>query len=253
MKKVLSLCLLINMGVWAFDHDHRLFDTILGETVSFNKKQSLVDYEALKKDHSKLQVYLKSLSQVSKKSFDQFSREEQLAFLINAYNAFTLKLIIDHYPLKSIKDIGNIFKGPWDQKFFVLLGEKRTLDQLEHKMIRPWFHEPRIHFAVNCASLGCPSLAQNAYTGKKLNVQLENALKHFLSNSSKNYSDPSKKRLYISKIFKWYKKDFKKSKKTLKGFLKPYFPLMTKDKGAVEKMSRYTIKWTDYDWNLNKK
>jgi hypothetical protein len=236
MKYLLLLAL--TSSVFAFDHSHKVFTEVLQQNVSIKDKQSLVDYKGLKSSPGKLNGYLESLSSVKVNSYNSFSEDQKLAFLINAYNAFTLKLIIDNYPLESIKDIGSIFSGPWDKKFFTLLGKKKTLNNIEHGMIRKKFNEPRIHFAVNCASIGCPSLANTAFTADKLDIQLETAANNFMSNPTKNYAKDNT--LYLSKIFDWYGKDFKE----IGGFV-DYAKKKLKVSGKVK------YSFLDYSWKLN--
>ncbi|MBL6990511.1 MAG: DUF547 domain-containing protein [Bacteriovoracaceae bacterium] len=245
MKLVgIYLCFLIfNSQLFAFDQTHKDFNEVLKKNVVFSNKQGLVKYKKLQLDPSKLDNYLIKLSSVSKKQFDQFSENEQLAFLINAYNAFTIKLIINNYPVKSIKDIGSFFKSSWKIKFFTLLGEKTYLDHIEHDLIRKQFNEPRIHFALNCASISCPSLQNFAYTAKQLEVQLVKVTQNFLKNTGKNRFVKKDKKLQLSKIFKWYKQDFVKKHGSVMKFVRPYFGSDVSD--SVE------IEYLDYDWKLN--
>lgn len=227
------------MSLFAFDHSHKSFDEVLQKRVKFNDHQSLVDYEGLKSDSEKLESYLKSLSSVNEDDYEDFSGDEKLSFLINAYNAFTLKLIIDNYPVDSIKDLGGLFSSPWKKEFFKLLGKDMDLDTIEHGMIRENFEESRIHFAVNCASISCPSLASNAFVANKLDKQLEKAKMNFLKNKDKNYIKG--KTLYVSKIFDWYGKDFKSE-----GGAKAYILK------ALGLSGKYKLRFLDYNWDLNK-
>lgn len=242
LKKIIGfflILLFISSVSFAFDHSHREFDQLLKRYVIFQQAQSTVNYQALLKNRAPLDRYLESLSAVSEDEFESFQRDERLAFLINAYNAFTLKLILDHYPVESIKDIGSFFSSPWKKKFFTLFGKKSWLDQIEHEWIRPVFKEPRIHFAVNCASMGCPSLANEAFVAGKLNDQLDFVTRQFLKNRNRNYPDLKKERLYLSKIFKWYKKDFN----GVSTFVSQYLNL-PEPKGLE-------VRYLDYDWKLN--
>lgn len=227
-----------------FDHSHGSFERILKDVVVYDGKQSLVKYNDLKKSPRALNVYLSSLSAVSKSDFDSWKADDRLAFLINAYNAFTLKLIIDGYPTKSIKDLGSFLKSPWKKKFFKLFGKETHLDDVEHVMIRKNFDEPRIHFAVVCASIGCPPLHDFAFTGKELNKQLEKATKFFLEDKNKNSYNKKKNKLSLSKIFKWYGDDFKNKHGSFVKFVSPYLGVTTKDP---------KVSWKSYDWGLNEK
>lgn len=234
----------------AFDHSHQKFNDILKKYVVFKGPQSFVNYRALKKDLPPLNDYLQTLSQVTKSAFALFSNGQRLAFLINAYNAFTLKIILNHYPVESIKDIGSLFTNTWNIKFFTLLEEKSHLDNIEHNLIRKNFNEPRIHFAVNCASIGCPALQKTAFTAVNLEQQLEAASKNFLNDLKKNNISKEKKTLTLSKIFKWYGNDFVKKFGSVAKFVSAY---LSSDPNEQKKIASNTfdISWSDYDWNLN--
>ncbi|MBT4761083.1 MAG: DUF547 domain-containing protein [Bdellovibrionaceae bacterium] len=253
IKKVgcLIILLLLTNYVFAFDHSHKSFNAILQKYVKIHGKQSLFDYKSMKHNNSKLPIYLKSISAVNKKEYKKFLKKQKLAFLINAYNGFTIQLILDNYPVKSIKDIGSFFSSTWKKKFFTFLGKKSHLDNIEHGMIRKQFNEPRIHFAVNCASIGCPSLQAKAFTEHNLEELLEAGTKNFLSNKVKNRLNKKNKKLKLSKIFKWYGEDFEKKFGSIEKFVAKY---MSKDivdqKAIAQKM--FEIDWTDYDWSLNK-
>ena len=187
MKNILTiLALLISSYAIGFDHAHKKWDEILKSKTIKKDEQVLVNYKSIKANQVKLNSYLKELEKVSKKEFNNFSKQEQLAFWINAYNAYTVKLIVKNYPVKSIKDIGSFFSSPWSKDFITLLGKKMSLDDIEHETIRKDFKEPRIHFAVNCASIGCPSLYQEAFVASRIDKQLEVATKLFLNNKNKN-------------------------------------------------------------------
>lgn len=159
-----------------FDHLHAQLTAVLAEHVELSQDNlsSRVNYHLLAQQPQKLKAYLASLSRVPVGQYQQWSRPQQLAFLINAYNAFTLLLIVDHYAAfqsgdaESIRDLGGLFSTPWEQSFFSLLGQRRTLDWLEHDKIRVDFNEPRIHAALVCAAVSCPKLRSSAFTGKVL-------------------------------------------------------------------------------------
>ena len=236
--------------LWSFDHTHAQFDSILKKYV--HKKDSIgeVDYKALKLKEDSLKKYLDSLSKVTKKEYKNFSNMQKLAFLINAYNGFTLQLIIDHYPVKSIKKIGSIFTSVWNVEFFTFLEEKSTLSYIEHEKLRKEFNEPRIHFAINCASIGCPALQPYAYRADKMEEMLSFASKEFMNDRKRNYYVRKDKELYVSKIFKWFQEDFEKKYGSLENFLALYLAKKTLDKKDF-KEKKVSINWTDYDWNLN--
>ncbi|MFM8313131.1 MAG: DUF547 domain-containing protein, partial [Deltaproteobacteria bacterium] len=172
---------------------------------------------------------------------------EKLAFLINAYNALTIKWILQHYPVKSIKDTGGFLSSPWKKKFFKLFGEEQSLDGIEHGILRKDFQEPRIHFAVVCASKGCPALKGEAYTAAKLEEQLESSARNFLRDSERNYYNAEENRFFLSKIFDWYGDDFKKKLGSVQAFI---VPRMIPDTSTV-KIQESTLKYLDYDWSLN--
>lgn len=243
MKQILTIIsvVLLATNLNAFDSQHKAFDAILKKYV----KNGRVNYKGIQTERSKLNVYLVSLSAVSQSEYNKLSKNDKMAFLINAYNAFTITLILDNYPVKSIKKIGGLFGSPWKIEFFSLLGSKRNLDWIEHKKLRVDFNEPRIHFAIVCASIGCPILASEAYVGSKLDSQLEIGKTKFLNDSKRNWYDATKKKLYLSSIFKWFKEDF-----TKQGSLIDFVQSGMKD---VKISKDASIKYNSYDWNLNEK
>ncbi|WP_211224568.1 DUF547 domain-containing protein [Marinimicrobium agarilyticum] len=215
-----------------------------------------VDYKTLKANPANLTQYLTQLSSVQKTTFDDWTKNQQLAYLINTYNAYTLKLIIDHYPEDSIRDIGPFWKTPWEIKFIPLFSEKRSLDYVEHQRIREpgAYNEPRIHFAVNCASIGCPALRTEPFTADKLEQQLEDSTQRFLRDNTRNrYRDGE---LQVSPIFKWYREDFQKGWNGVNSlnefFLRYAEALELSDAQRQElKNDNMTYKFLDYDWSLN--
>jgi hypothetical protein len=188
---------------------------------------------------------------VSKAQFDQWTQAQRLAFLINAYNAFTVKLIVDHYPIDSIKAIGGFFRSPWKIKFFTLFGEKAYLDYIEHELIRGKdYAEPRIHFALVCASVGCPKLQPQAYTAERLELMLESATRTFLQDVSRNRYDAPSNTVYLSSIYKWYGEDFVEKTASVEGFVASYLS----DDATVQQKIRQRqvdVEYLDYDWSLN--
>lgn len=227
------------------DHSHAAFTAILSERM----KDGRVDYAALNKNPAKLNAYLDTLAAVPEFAYKQWSKDQQMAFLINLYNAATLKLIADNYPVESIKDIGNIVNGPWKQDVVRLWGEKVTLDHVEHDLLRPKFNDPRVHFAVNCASIGCPNLRNEAFRAADLENQLEDQTQKFLRDNTRNRLDAESKTLHISPIFKWFEEDFIKESGSVEKFVAPYF---NEKERAVIQSGGVNIKHTDYDWSLNK-
>ena len=193
---------------------------IWNELLEKNVYKGNVNYKGFVSEKDKLQKYLDALSKEAPKR--NWSKDEKLAYWINAYNAFTIKLIIDNYPTKSIKDLGGaIYKvnTPWDIKFIEIEGKKYDLNNIEHNILRKEFDEPRIHFAINCASVSCPNLRNEAYVANKLEKQLEEQTYSFINDSSKNKITSEKAEL--SKIFSWFKGDFTKNG-SLEDFINKY-------------------------------
>lgn len=241
--------------------DHSEWDVLLKKHVITKDGGAIteVDYAGFAKDRTQLKSYLTKLSSLSQSDFDTLSKEEQLAFLINAYNAWTIELILQKYPnLKSIKELGGFLSTPWAKSFIPLLDKTRSLDEIEHTMIRGSgrYNEPRIHFAVNCASIGCPALRAEAYTGKKIEAQLEEQTRLFFSDRSRNRL--SGNTLELSSIFKWYDKDFRKgwmNTFTVAAFAEHYAEALGLSSEQVKalKAGKISIDYLDYDWRLNDK
>lgn len=228
-----------------FDHSHSLFADVLQSFV----KEGSVDYAALKKNPDSLNRYLEALDAISKETFEQWTRERRLAFLINLYNASALQLILNHYPVDSIKDIGWVFKGPFEQKIVPWFGTTITLDKLEHGVLREEYNEPRIHFALVCAAKGCPPLRSEPYAGDRLDQQLNEQARRFLSNSEKNRVEIEKRVVSLSPIFKWFKEDFVTEESGLLESISKWFP--QEEQKALNRFE-FRIRYTDYDWSLNK-
>ncbi len=238
---------------------HQPWQALLSQHVKSinNDHSTAVDYAGFKKEEVKLNNYLTSLSNIDQSTFEQWSNAKQLAFLINAYNAWTVSLILTEYPdLKSIKDLGSLFSSPWSKEFVSLLGKKRSLDEVEHELIRGSgnYPDPRIHFAVNCASIGCPALRGEAYTEGKLEQQLQQQTIRFLSDESRNKL--TTKELQISSIFKWYGGDFEKDFRgtnSLTSFILLYSDVLnlTETQQKLLKTNQVDIDFLDYNWDLN--
>lgn len=250
----------------AEDGLHSTFDNLLSKYVTpiSNGASTQVDYGGFKLERAKLNKYLGRLAKVEQSTFDSWDKDKQLAFLINAYNAYTIELILTEYPdIESIRDLGSFFSSPWKKEIAPLLGKTRTLDEIEHELIRgtnqttQTYNEPRIHFAVNCASIGCPALREEAYLGDKIDLQLEAQTTRFLADTSRNKM--SGDTLYLSKIFDWYSEDFDREsgewRKTssLNEFLLLYKDAMQLTEAQVSSLKNDTadIEYLDYDWALN--
>ena len=222
-------------------------------------KASAVRYDGFARDRAQLKAYLDSLSAVTRQEFDGWTRPQQLAFLINAYNAFTVEKILTRWPkLKSIRDFGSFIGNPWKDEFFTLLGRPMTLDGIEHDTIRApgAYDDPRIHFAVNCASIGCPMLREEAYVAARLDAQLEEQTARFLSDRSRNRYDPASAKLLISKIFDWYGKDFSRGWKgtdSVPQFLARYADRLADTPRERDRIraQEVPVAFLDYDWALN--
>lgn len=241
------------------DFDHGAWDSLLGEHVRVldGGSATQVDYSAMQSDRELLKAYLAELAAVPRGTFEGWSEPDQLAFLINAYNAWTVEVILSEYPrINSIRDIGFLFSSAWNQDFARLFGEPVTLDEIEHGMIRGWdrYQEPRIHFAVNCAAIGCPALRAEAYVGDRLEQQLEDSTEKFLADRTRNYYDNG--RMYISSIFDWYEEDFEKGWggiDSVAEFLAQYANELDLD-AATETQLRarnIRVRHLKYDWGLN--
>lgn len=234
-------CLLIfYLPVWATP-GHSLYGKLLDE---FNA-DGHVDYAGLKAAEPRLDAYLDFLSGVDPESL---SPQDRFAFYVNAYNAWTIKLILLDYPgIESIKDLGSIFKSPWKREFVLLNGKKVTLDHIEHDILRPQFKDPRVHFAINCASLGCPPLFSEPFVGNRLEQQLNAVTRAFVNDIRYNRLEGNT--LFVSKIFKWFKKDFNDD---VIGFFEQYASDRLK-RQLHERTSKLKISYLDYDWGLNGK
>ncbi len=202
------------------EESHELFTEILSDYV----KSGLVDYENLAKD-DRLGKYINQISSINP---DEITGEKnQLAFWLNVYNAYTLKIIIDNYPLESINELhkgGRVIAHilgttVWDKELLTINEKKTNLNYVEHEVIRVKFNEPRIHFALVCAALSCPDLRNEAYEGYKLDAQLEDQTKIFFNNPSKNRFDFNTRTAYLSKIMDWYDDDFGKSDEEILSFV----------------------------------
>ena len=205
----------------------------------------LRDYQGFKREEPQLDQYLAILEKTDTKTL---SRNEQFAFYINAYNAWTIKLILSAYPgIKSIKDLGSLFKSPWKKKIARIDGDVITLDTIEHGILRPRFKDPRIHFAVNCASKSCPPLRSEPYRGDVLDQQLREMTEAFINDPARNRLEGNT--LYVSRIFKWYSGDFNGD---IVGFFIKYAREELKE--SLKKHSKeISVEYLDYDWSLNGK
>ena len=219
--------------------DHGLYAELLDKYV----ENGVVNYQGFKNEETRLNQYLKVLENTDTETL---SRNEQYAFYINAYNAWTIKLILTDYPgVKSIKDLGGWVTNPWKKKICRIDGAILTLDDIEHNILRARFKDPRVHFAINCASKSCAPLRSEPYVGARLDRQLEEATEGFINNPSHNYLRGDT--LYVSKIFEWFSGDFNKD---IIGYFIKYARGGLKTRLEADQ-DKIRIKFLDYDWNLN--
>ena len=223
------------------DVDHTIWDRLLKKHVD---EKGLVDYKGFKKEEGELKKYLDLLSRNPPTA--KWTKNEQMAFWINAYNACTVQLILEHYPLKSIKDIGSTIKipfvnTPWDIKFITIGGEKYDLNNIEHGILRKKYDDPRIHFALVCAARSCPRLRNEAYEPDRLIAQLEDNARDFLNNPTKNAI--TARQASLSKYFDWYKTDWNDKGKSVEYWVNQYANL------KISKDTR--ISYLEYNWALN--
>lgn len=240
MKKAILLLPIFFFSVFVKAGDvvsHSDWDALLKKHVTSSGK---VDYEGFKGDKDKLQKYCDLLS--ANKPSSGASANAKKAYYMNAYNAFTVLLVLNNYPVKSIKDIGSWGKDVWDIKFFKIGGVDMSLSHLEHKILRKDFNDPRIHAGINCASYSCPNLVNKAFTEGNVESELTKAMKSFVNDNTKNKITENS--VQISEIFKWFKEDFTKDQ-TLIEFLNKYSDVKIDAKAKVSYMK--------YNWTLNKK
>ena len=229
--------------------DHQLFTDILQECVV----NGLVDYKNLKNDN-RLDKYL---SQLSNTNPDKLKGDEKLAFWVNAYNAFTLQIVTANYPIESITDLntgGKIIAyllgdTVWDKKFITINNKKYSLNDIEHKILRK-MNEPRIHFAIVCASISCPELLNEAFESNTLENQLESQTRKFLDDKTRNDYDLKNRQANISELFNWFDDDFGDSDENVLIFISKYVPEKT-SQDIKSNVTEWNISYNDYNWNLN--
>jgi hypothetical protein len=245
----------------AFDHGYAAWGALLKKHVRYlpEANASRVDYAGVARDGSRLDAVLGEFQKVPRAEFDAWTKPQREAFLINAYNAFTVKKILTRYPaLQSIRDFGSFFGNPWKDRFFTLFGEPAWLDRIEHEMLRKEgaYDEPRVHVGVVCASVGCPMLRNEPFLPDELDAQLEDAMRRFLSDRTRNRYDPQTRRLEVSRIFDWYGKDFEHGwhgYASVKAMLGKYADLLAdrpEDRAAIRAGTPEVV-FLDYDWSLN--
>ena len=243
MKKGFLAIMILAFGFESFSQpSHEIYDALLKKHVT---QKGVVDYKGFLKDTVTLNKYLAILSK-NPPNEKSWSKEDQMTYWINAYNAFTIKLITNYYPIKSIKDIGSSIQipfvnTPWDLKFITIGKEKMDLNNIEHGKLRKIFDDPRIHMALVCASKSCPILLNEAYDPKRLDAQLNQQTKAFLADPFRNKISADNPQL--SMIFKWYSMDFNKKGGSVREFVNRYSSVKIKPDAKIAN--------TDYDWGLN--
>ena len=247
----------------AFDQSHAAFIAVLARHVTWETAgtSSSVDYAGLQHDRGALSAYSDSLSRVTADEFGHWTSGQRRAFLLNAYNAFTVELILTRYPdLTSIRDLGHmLFLSPWKKRFFTLLGATRSLDEVERVLLReaPGFDDPHIHFALNCASVGCPALRPEAYRAEVLGAQLDDQVSRFLRDRTRNhYVGGPVPTAYVSPLFRWYAMDFEAGFQgitSVQVFLARYATALgdsATDRARI-RSAGIRLAYTEYDWSLN--
>ena len=218
--------------------DHSPFDALLHTYVA----PEGVRYEAWVESREDRQALTEYVATLAAAAPSKLTKDQRLAFWINAYNAVTVDHILASYPIDSIKDTGGLFSSPWKKKRITIEGRELSLDEIENEIIRKEFTEPRIHVALNCAAKSCPPLRAGAYDGRSIDAQLEEQTVAFLGDRSQNYLD-EKGKLHLSKIFEWYRQDFE-TKGTLVDWVRPYFP-------ELDGRTDVSVTFEGYDWALN--
>ncbi len=234
------------------------YDNYTAVLRTYVSDRGLVNYQQLQTNRQQLDAFNASVGAVTPQTYSSWTEKEKIAFLINAYNAFTLQSIIDQNPIKkSIRDIPGVWKG----KKWLIAGERKTLDDIEHRTLRQDFNEPRIHVALVCAAMSCPILRNEPYTAAELDTQLEEQMRKFIRSSQGFRIEKGEGRVYLSAIFKWYGKDWQpsyivedkftgtRSQRAVLHFLSKY--LLPSSRQYLEQ-DGYKISYLNYDWSLNR-
>jgi hypothetical protein len=254
----LVILLIFPFSASAADFNYKHYAQILDNYVHEGKtvkgiKLDVVDYEGIFKESqnpsSDYSIFLKQLSQFNPVSLK--TREEKIAFWINAYNIGAMKMIIDHYPVDSIRSRKISFlKNPWKIKIVTINGKLYSLGQIEHEIILGKYRAKMAHFAIVCASLSCPDISKDVYRGNTLKSQLEKQARIFINNKTKGLAiDRAKKTVYVSKIFKWDEKNFPKGADDIVPFITPFVD-NAKDRQYLQRKN-YQLQSYDYDWDVN--
>lgn len=235
----------------SFDQTHALWTSVLTVHVTGDR----CDYAGLKKDRAVLDRYLSQIHAVKPDQLASWTREQQFAFWINTYNAHVVDLVLSEYPVESIKDIGGLLSSVWKKSFIAMPAlhpsgkpGKLSLDEIEHQILRPRFKDARVHAAINCASLSCPPLRNEAFVAERLAEQLDNQVRKWLADPTRNRFDEAKSRAEVSEIFDWFEDDFVRDGGSVVGWIAKYAPPSQStwlSKGKVK------LSFLDYSWKLN--
>jgi hypothetical protein len=257
-KYILAACLLalVTNPLHAVEQDD--YAIVLKNYVD---SHGMVNYKNLKAQPQKLESFIASMDKLDPNSYSKFDDKQKIAFWLNAYNAFTLKAIIDNYPIKSDffksmyypKNSIRQIPGVWDKLTFKVMSKDYTLEHIEHNILRKNFKEPGVHMAMVCAAMGCPPLRNEPYYGKKLDEQLDDQSRKFLANPTKLRFDPKKKLLHLSPIFKWFADDFTNTTTKKDAAILEFISKYLDEDHAFHDSPKKTIKikYLDYDWSLN--
>jgi hypothetical protein len=234
MKSIILWAKMLLMSTLSFAQ-HEGFDKLLENNIT---EDGVVNYKGIMKERATLDAYIAYIKVTSPE--EKWSDDKTKAFYINVYNAYTILLILDNYPLKSIMKISKRGKDAWHQKFVVVGGETFSLNDIEHQILRKKYSDPRIHVGVNCASFSCPPIANFAFTEANVETELERLMKKFINDPARNRI--TSKKITLSKVFEWYKGDFTKN-----GSLVTYINGYTE----VELTKKTKVRYLEYNWNLN--
>lgn len=254
MKTLSSIFLLAlflqTTQVWSFDHFHQDLAHFLNQYST----RAFVNYAAIHKNPEILERYLHTISLIRKEEFQKWSKEEQMSLLINLYNASVIDLVSKHYPVQSVRDIGDFFQGPWSKKFVFFLQEKVSLEEIETQL-RKNYDDPRIHFALSFASISSPNLRYEPYTPVQIDSQLDKQAFEFMRDFDKNFLEEETSTLYLSSIFSWYREDFEKTYGNTMLCITKYFPQLqvktVEDVHFKTQSLHYKVLYLDFNWALN--
>ena len=235
-----------------FDHTHARWTAVLAQHVHGDR----FDYAALRLDRTPLDDYIIQLRVVGADQLAGWTREQRYAFWINAYNAHVVQLVMDNYPLESIKDLGGLFSPVWKKRFIKLKalhpggsGKELSLNDIEHEILRPRFKDARVHAAINCASIGCPPLRSEAFVAERLDEQLDGQVRQWLADSNRNQYEPQEATLRVSEIFDWFEEDFERDAGSVRKWIARYAPPEEVEWLRATKQVR--VKYLNYSWKLN--